>query len=147
MKSLGIALVIVLSGIGYAWADDGVVSKQSKYSVQETMDRLEAAVKAANGPRIYARIDFREATGGKIRPSQLLIFGDGSLVPSFVAAAPKSALDLPVKMLVWEDEQGTVWISYNTGAYLVARHGMKGVDEAAKKFSAGPERLVARVAE
>ena len=111
------------------------------------MDRLEGAVKATNGQRIYARIDFREAAKDKIRPSQLLIFGNGMLLPAFLSSAPKAGIDLPVKMLVWEDEKGTVWITYNTGEYVLGRHGAKNADEAARRFTSGSEHFAKAAAE
>jgi uncharacterized protein (DUF302 family) len=131
---------LILTSAGYALADDGLVSKQSKYSVSETMDRLEAAVKS-NGPRIYARIDFRESSKNNVRPSQLLIFGDGTLLPAFLNAAPKAGIDLPIKILVWEDEHGVVWVTYNAGEYVATRHDAKNVSEAARRFTAGGERF------
>jgi uncharacterized protein (DUF302 family) len=71
MKFFLIAAALTSMSAGYALADDGLMSRQSKYSVNETMDRLETAMKATNGQRIYARVDFREAAQNKIRRSQL----------------------------------------------------------------------------
>jgi uncharacterized protein (DUF302 family) len=145
MRRLLVTLALLL-GAPYALADAGLVSVQSKYPVNVTMDRLEAAVKA-NGPRVFARIDLQELAVGQTRPCQLLIFGDGSLLPAFLAAAPQSGIDLPVKILVWEDPAGAVWISYNTGEYVLERHGAKSAREAARRFTQAGERFARMAAE
>src|SRR4051812_24343762 len=71
--------------------ESGIVTRPSKYSVAETMDRVEAAIKGANGIQIFARIDFQAvaaAQGGKVRPSQLLIFGRGAVLEPLLPQYP-----------------------------------------------------------
>jgi uncharacterized protein (DUF302 family) len=142
-----LVILALLFSASCALADTGLVSLQSKYPVNATMDRLEAAVKASGGPRIFARIDLQEAALGKTRPCQLLIFGDGSLLPAFLASAPQSGIDLPLKIVVWEDASGTVWVSYNTGEYLLERHGVKNAHEAARRYTLAGERFAKMAAE
>ena|SRR5579859_4124850 len=104
----------------------GLIHKASKWSVAETADRLEATLKA-KGLKIFARIDQKaeaEAVGLTMRPMQLLIFGDPRTgTPLMVAYAPLG-IDLPLKSLIWEDNGGRVWISYNAPAYLQDRYGL-----------------------
>lgn len=108
-------------------ATDGIVSKSSKYSVPETLNRLEAVVKS-KGIIVFARIDHSgeaEKAGLKMRPTQLLIFGNPKTGTPLMNSTPLVAIDLPLKALAWEDEKGKVWLSYNSPVYLKQRHGLK----------------------
>jgi len=103
--------------------DNGIISKPSKYSVAETIDRLEAVFKA-KGIKIFARIDQKaeaENVGLTLLPTQLLIFGNPKAGTPLMVAAPLSAIDLPLKALAWEDGEGSVWLSYNAPSYLKQR--------------------------
>ncbi|OWW20635.1 DUF302 domain-containing protein [Noviherbaspirillum denitrificans] len=138
MKRTLLFLVTVLWSIGVMAQEAGVITRQSKYSVPETMDRIEAAVKAANGFQIFARVDFQSlasAQGGKIPPSQLLIFGRGTVLQPLLPQYPLAAIDLPLKILAWEDESGKVMVSYNAGEYMAQRHGIKGKDDVLKRIT------------
>jgi uncharacterized protein (DUF302 family) len=135
-------LLCALAGLAVAWGacaqDAGMVTRSSKYPVAETMDRVEASVKAAGGFQVFTRVDFQAvaaAQGGKIRPSQILIFGRGQVLQPLLVPYPAAALELPLKILVWEDENGKVMISYNTGEYMAQRHGVKGKDDVLKRIS------------
>lgn len=103
----------------------GFVSKASQHSVPETIQRLSALLKS-KGVAIFALIDHsREAekVGLKMRPTQLLVFGNPKGGTPLMVAAPSTAIDLPLKALVWEDADGKVWLSYNSPDYLQQRHG------------------------
>jgi len=103
--------------------DNGIISKPSKYSVAETIDRLEAVFKA-KGIKIFARIDQKaeaENAGLTLLPTQLLIFGNPKAGTPLMVAAPLSAIDLPLKALAWEDGEGSIWLSYNAPSYLKQR--------------------------
>jgi uncharacterized protein (DUF302 family) len=105
--------------------DNGMVHLSSPYPAAETLARLEAAVKA-KGIHIHASIDHSgdaAAAGLAMRPTHLLIFGNAKAGTPLMVAAPTLAIDLPLKALVWEDEQGLVWLSYNSPEYLRQRHG------------------------
>ncbi|HLX80563.1 MAG TPA: DUF302 domain-containing protein [Burkholderiales bacterium] len=115
MKTLLFALALALALTTFiapcAVAQSGLVTVPSKYSVAETTDRLEAAVKSEPGFLIFGRIDYvaiAATQSAKIRPSQLLLFGRGGALQSLLSAAPTLALDLPLKALVWEGEGGKV---------------------------------------
>jgi uncharacterized protein (DUF302 family) len=130
-----------------AWAaDNGLVNVPSKYSVPETLDRLETLVKK-QGLRVFARIDFSgdaAKAGLKMKPSQLLIFGNPKAGTPLMIASPTIAIDFPLKALAWEDSNGKVWLSYNKPEYLKERHGLP--DELVKNIS-GIKELVKKAVE
>lgn len=133
----GLTFFLCASAIG---ADDGIVTKPSKYSVQETMDRLESTAKA-KGMTIFARIDF-SALGKKnfdmsIPPNQLLIWGRGRGGPKVISAAPRAALDFPLKAVAWQDSDGKVWLSYSNAYHIKARHKVEGRDKVFDKINKG----------
>ena len=110
--------------------DNGIVNTASPYSVDETLQHLETLLEA-KGINIFARIDHSgEAAkvGMEMHPTKLLIFGSPKGGTPVMLAAPTSAIDLPLKALVWRDASGTTWLSYNDPAWVVQRHGL---DEAA----------------
>ncbi|HSY59201.1 MAG TPA: DUF302 domain-containing protein [Terriglobales bacterium] len=103
----------------------GFVSKPSKHSVPETIARLSAILKT-KGIAIFALVDHSgeaDKAGLKMRPTQLLIFGNPKGGTPLMLAAPSVAIDLPLKALVWQDEEGKVWLSFNSPDYLQQRHG------------------------
>jgi uncharacterized protein (DUF302 family) len=106
--------------------DDGLVRVASCHSVEDTLQRLEAAF-AAKGLQIFARVDHSgeaEKVGLKMRPTKLLIFGSPKGGTPLMVAAPTLAIDLPMKALVFEDDDGRVWLVYNRPEYLKTRHGV-----------------------
>jgi uncharacterized protein (DUF302 family) len=103
----------------------GIVDLPSRYSVPETLARLQAILKE-KGITVFALIDHSgeaEKAGLKMRPTQLLIFGSPKGGTPLMVAAPRLAIDLPLKALAWQDEQGRVWLSSNSPEYLQERHG------------------------
>jgi uncharacterized protein (DUF302 family) len=107
-------------------APDWIISRPSKYSVPETLQRLETILTAMH-IKIFALIDHSgeaEQTGLKMPPTQLLIFGNPKGGTPVMLAAPTSAIDLPLKALAWQDAQGQVWLSYNDPAYIQRRFGL-----------------------
>jgi uncharacterized protein (DUF302 family) len=108
-----------------ASTNNGIVNHPSKHSVDETVAKLEALLQA-KGITLFASVDHSgEAAkaGLSMRPTKLVIFGNPKSGTPLMLAAPSSAIDLPLKILVWEDGQANVWVSYNDPAYLQARHG------------------------
>ena len=104
----------------------GVVDTPSNHSVDETVGKLRTILQA-KGVTLFALIDHSgeaERVGMKMLPTKLLIFGSPKSGTPIMLAAPSSAIDLPLKILVWEDEGGKVWISYNSLEYLQQRHGL-----------------------
>ena len=103
---------------------DGIIDHSSNHSVEQTVDRLRAILHD-KGIMLFALIDHSgeaEKVGMKMRPTKLLIFGNPKAGTPVMLAAPSSAIDLPLKILIWEDARGKVWISYNSSAYLQERH-------------------------
>ena len=106
--------------------DNGVVSALSQYSADETAERLKKLLEA-KGVKLFALVDHSgEAAkaGFTMRPTKLLIFGNPAAGTPVMLAAPSSAIDLPLKILVWEDATGSVWVSWNSPAYLQQRHNI-----------------------
>src|SRR6266478_5567166 len=104
----------------------GITSKPSNHSVDTTVERLEAILQD-KGVTLFALIDHSgEAAkvGMQMRPTKLLIFGSPKAGTPVMLAAPSCAIDLPLKILIWEDSQGKVWVSYNNPAYLQERHSV-----------------------
>lgn len=119
-----------------AIAADGLVVKPSSYSVGETIDRLEAALKD-KGLKIFARIDHEAGAAGAdldLPPTQVLIFGNPKLGTPLMTSAPTTAIDLPQKALAYQGQDGKVYLAYNDIGYLQARHGVEGRDEVIAKI-------------
>ena len=114
-------------------ADDGLITKSSRYSVKETVARFEAAVKQkeAAGFIVFTEIDHTAAAKKfdlDMRPRTVIVFGNPKLGTPVMVKTPLLAIDVPPKALVWEDDQGKVWLSYNSADYLYKtiypRHGL-----------------------
>jgi uncharacterized protein (DUF302 family) len=105
---------------------EGIISKPSKYSVPETLHRLETIL-TSKGIKVFAQVDHSgeaEKAGLKMPPTQLLIFGNPKGGTPVMLAAPTTAIDLPWKALAWQDAAGQVWLSYNDAAYIQKRYGL-----------------------
>ena len=104
--------------------DNGIITKPSSHSVDQTVEKLKGILQA-KGVTLFALVDHSgeaEKAGMKMRPTKLLIFGNPKGGTPVMLAAPSSAIDLPLKILVWEDGLGKVWLSYNNPLYLQGRH-------------------------
>jgi uncharacterized protein (DUF302 family) len=115
--------------------DQGIVKIPSRHSVDETVGKLKTMLKS-KGVTLFALVDHSgeaEKVGMTMPPTKLLIFGNPKGGTPLMLAAPSAAIDLPLKILVAEDAQGLVWISYNSPEYLKERHGL-------------PENLVPNIA-
>ena len=127
-----------------AETDNGIKVLAAAGGVDETLDRLESLARQ-KGMTIFARINFAKdaaAAGLKMQPTQLLILGNPVGGTPLMVAAPSTALDLPLKVLAWEDQAGRTWISFNTPEYLQQRHGFPS---ALMANIAGLEKLVQSV--
>ncbi len=104
----------------------GMISKPASQSVDDTVRKIKSILQA-KGITLFALIDHSgeaERVGLKMKPTNLMIFGNPKAGTPVMLSAPSSAIDLPLKILVWEDAEGKVWISYNSLAYLQQRHGI-----------------------
>ena len=105
---------------------NGVIAISSNHSVEQTVEKLKGILQAKS-VTLFALVDHSgeaQSVGMKMRPTKLLIFGSPKAGTPLMLAAPTSAIDLPLKILIWEDARGKVWVSYNSPAYLQARHGI-----------------------
>ena len=106
--------------------EEGIVRIPSLHSVDETVDKLKTILQS-KGVTLFALVDHSgeaEKVGMKMPPTKLLIFGNPKGGTPLMLAAPSVAIDLPLKILIAEDSQGQVWISYNSAEYLKERHGL-----------------------
>ena len=125
-------------------SDRGIKVLAASSGVDETMDRLENLAKQ-RGLTVFARINFARdaaAAGLKMQPAQLLILGSPTAGTPLMVAAPGTALDLPLKVLAWQDPAKRCWVSFNTPEYLQQRHGFPA---ALMANIAGVEKLVRAV--
>jgi len=124
----------------------GIVDLPSRYSVPETLARLQSILKEA-AVTVFAVVDHSgEAAkvGLQMRPTQLLLFGNPKGGTPVMVASPSSAIDLPLKALIWQDAEGKVWLSYNAPEYLAQRHG---IPADLVKNLAGPAALLRKAVE
>jgi uncharacterized protein (DUF302 family) len=104
----------------------GIIDKPSNHSVDETVEKLKNILQS-KGVTLFALVDHSgEAAkvGMKMRPTKLLMFGSPKAGTPLMLAAPSVAIDLPLKILIWQDAQAKVWVSYNSTEYLKERHGL-----------------------
>jgi uncharacterized protein (DUF302 family) len=106
--------------------NNGIIDKLSNHSIEQTVENLKGILQS-RGITLFALIDHSgeaEKAGMKMPPTKLLIFGSPKAGTPLMLAAPSSAIDLPLKILIRQDEQGKVWVSYNSPEYLKERHGL-----------------------
>ena len=106
--------------------DNGFITIRGNLSVDRTVEKLEETLKA-KGVKLFALVDHSgeaEKAGLRMRPTKLLIFGNPMAGTPLMIASPSSAIDLPLKILVWEDDEHNVSISYNDPQWLKKRHGI-----------------------
>jgi uncharacterized protein (DUF302 family) len=126
--------------------DTGLISIRSAHDVDETAARLLAAIDKA-GLLIFADIDHgRNAAevGMDLRPTRLILFGHAKGGTPLMQVRQAAGIDLPLKLLIWQDEYGATWVSYNDPRWIVTRHGLGLAGEAsADAMAAGIAGLVA----
>jgi uncharacterized protein (DUF302 family) len=138
---LVMAILLTLALPLSATAADELTTKPSKYSVKETVDRLTGALKD-KGIIPAARIDHAaaaKAVGLELKATEVLMFGSPKLGTPLMQANRLVAIDLPMKVLVWEDDEGKVWIAYTPPATLKARYKIDGRDDILKAMAGALE--------
>ena len=131
-----------------AQAADELTVKASKYSVKETVDRLTAALKD-KGITPVARVDHAAAAKGvglELKPTEVLLFGNPKLGTPLMQANRHVAIDLPMKVLVWEDDGGKVWIGYTPSETLKTRYKIEGQDDMLKTMAGALEAFASAAA-
>jgi len=133
--------------------DNGTSTRASRHPVGETLRRLEGAL-AARGFIVYCRIDHAAAAasvGEKLLPRTVMLYGNPQTGTAAMARQPTLAIDLPAKLLVWQDEAGRVWITYNTARHFLgavfARHDAEADAAAWHSHDAVMAEVVAHAAE
>lgn len=132
-----VLLAALLVCVSAALADADLIVKKSPHSVPETLDRLADALKA-RGIAVAARVDHAGAaakSGMSLRPTAVLIFGNPKLGTPLMQANQKVGLDLPMKVLVWQDESNQVWLAYAKPERLKADHGLQGQDSTLQQMA------------
>jgi uncharacterized protein (DUF302 family) len=122
---------------GSSMPDGGVVRVKSAYVMGETIDRLKRDI-AGKNLMFFSEINQSQLAsdaGIKLNPSTLLVFGNPALGSQFMTSNPASGIDWPVRLLVFEDAKGAVWLVYTDFAYIAKRHHIKGRDAAFDKAS------------
>ena len=136
MKKLSLLLILsfVLIGPMTTFAADGLIVLKSTYTAEETMNRFEAIAKK-KGLTVFARINHAAGAvkiGKTLRPTEVLIFGNPQGGTPFMECNQTVGIDLPLKVLVWQDADGQVWLGYNDPVYLAKRHDVEICPVAAK---------------
>ncbi len=106
--------------------DHGMTSVPSNHSVDETVAKVETFLREKN-VKLFVLVDHSgeaKQAGLEMRPTKLLIFGNPKAGTPLMQASPSAAIDLPLKLLIWEDSDGKTWITYNTPQYLMERHAL-----------------------
>jgi uncharacterized protein (DUF302 family) len=129
-------LLLVLIAVPAASAGEGLVTVKSSYNAKETADRVERLAKE-RGMTLFDRIDHAEGArtaGMTLRPTEVLIFGNPKGGTPLMLCEQRAGIDLPLKMLVWEDGNGVVRIGYSDPEVLKDRYGITGCDEVLGKM-------------
>jgi len=135
MRKLLLSCIFSLFFVSLSFAANGIISTKSSFDVATTANRLEKVL-AKKGMTIFTRIDHAAGAakvGKKLRPTVLIIFGNPKVGSPLMQSAQTVAIDLPQKALIWEDESGQAWFSYNNPRYLAKRHGIKDREVIIKK--------------
>lgn len=129
MRTIFAALFLLVASL--AARADGLIRIESQHGVKETVDRLAAAIEK-RGIKIAARIDHAagaKAAGLELAPAELLIFGNPKLGTPLMQESQTMGIDLPMKILTWQDASGKVWMAFSDPEDLKSRHGVKTHDE------------------
>ena len=124
-------------------AVQGLTTVRSNFGPQDTIDRLETAIKA-KGMTVFARIDHAAGAavvGLTLRPTEVVIFGNARGGTPLMQSVQTLGIDLPLKALVWQDTAGATWLSYNDPAWLAERHGLSGAEAPVGAMTAALEAV------
>lgn len=135
MKTGIVLLLFLLTTV--ANAGNGLVVKPSAYGVAETLDRLEQIMKK-KGITVFIRINHAQGAAGAgltLAPTEVIIFGNPKLGTPLMQSQRTSAIDLPLKAIAWQDEEGKVWLAYNTPDFIATRHGITDQQATVKKMT------------
>ena len=140
VMSFAIFILVVSS---YVSAEESLITLESEYSAKETADRFESIIKD-KGLTLFARIDHKKNASNvnlELRATEVIIFGNPKIGTPLMLCAQNAAIDLPQKVLITEDSEKKVWLSYNNPAYIKARHDIQGCDKVINKITAVLNKL------
>ena len=143
---------LLLIGLLLAWplsalAADGLIVLKSSHGVGESIDRAEALFKQ-KGITVFVRVPHSKGAAGvgiEIPDLELLIFGNPKLGSPLMQSQPTTAIDLPLKMIAWQDADGQVWLAYNDPAWIAQRHGVSDRDAVVAKMTGVLKGLSAKI--
>ena len=128
MQRIFFYIITILLMATTAVAGNGLISIKSSHDVKVTADRLENIL-TQKGMNVFIRINHAAGAakaGKELRPTELIVFGNPKVGTPLMQCSQSVAIDLPQKALIWQDESGQVWLTYNDPQYLAARHGIDG---------------------
>jgi uncharacterized protein (DUF302 family) len=126
--------ILIASALAISWAaasNDGIIKVKSAYPIAVTIAKLKADI-ASKGIKFFDEIDQAKLAGDagiKLPPSTLLVFGNPPLGTQFIIAKPDAGLDWPVRLLIFENDYGEVWLAYTDFAWIARRHGISTRDD------------------
>lgn len=132
--------LILFSSVAFA---NGTIVKSSPHSVAETLDRFEKIIKS-KGITVFARINHAagaKKVGASLNPTEVIIFGNPKLGTPLLQSNQTIGIDLPLKVLVWRDSNGKVWLAYNRPTYLSTRHSISNRDKVFAKMTGVLDKL------
>ena len=135
MRALIIAIILVFANALAVAAEPGLTHVKSSHDVKHTADRLEAVL-GEKGMTVFLRVNHSEgarSVGKQLRPTELVIFGNPKVGAPLMQCGQTIGIDLPQKALIWQDESGQVWLTYNDPQYLAKRHGIDGCKPVVEK--------------
>ncbi|AZG73202.1 DUF302 domain-containing protein [Shewanella livingstonensis] len=136
INNISLAFVVLIAST-QAYAVESLISLESHYSAKETADRFESIIKD-KGFTVFARIDHQKNAAGvdlTLRPTEVIIFGNPKIGTQLMLCNQMAAIDLPQKVLISEDADNKVWLSYNNPQYIKQRHSITGCDKVIDKIS------------
>ncbi len=139
-----ITALFLVPAMSHADDENGMITKKSPHSVQQTVKRLKDAIGDVKPVSIMAEVDHQknaEKVDMKLRPTYLVLFGNPKLGTQLFTSNQSAGIDLPMKALVWEDADGQVWIGYNDPAWIAERHDIDDRDEVVKKMQGALDKL------
>lgn len=144
---LAMALLLVFLPLAQANAADGLETVESRYDMETTIERLHGALEEA-GMNVFTEVDHAagaENAGMRLQPTHVVMFGNPEVGTRLMQCGRSAAIDLPMKALIWEDEDG-VHVGYNSADYLAARHGLDTCDEVIQQVGKALARFAGHAA-
>ena len=136
MRQILFVFITTFLIVSTASAGDGLISVKSSHDVKVTADRLEEILNE-KGMNVFIRINHAAGAkkiGKQLRPTELVVFGNPKVGTPLMQCNQSVGIDLPQKALIWQDDKGQVWLSYNDPNYLALRHGLSQCAEVIKKI-------------